>query len=196
MLGEALFDRIVSSPSGAVFASVEVESSWDSVGTPDGRIQFAIPSLFEELDGLATEEAPGGSGEFPLLLAAGERRSYTANTIQRDPEWRKTDAEGSLRIHPEDVERLGLIDGGRARLSTRRGSAEVLVEANDRMLPGQIALPNGLGLDYPTDGGPRRSTGVALNELTSTEDMDPFAGTPWHKTVPARLDPVSISALP
>ena len=33
-------------------------------------------------------------------------------------------------------------------------------------------------------------TGVAPNELTSSEDMDAFAGTPWHKTVPARLEPL------
>ncbi len=32
------------------------------------------------------------------------------------------------------------------------------------------------------------ATGVAPNELTSSEDRDPFVGTPWHKHVAARLE--------
>ena len=51
------------------------------------------------------------------------------------------------------------------------------------MQRGHIALPNGLGLGYEGT-----TTGIAPNELTSTEDRDPFVGTPWHKHVPARLD--------
>ena len=50
----------------------------------------------------------------------GERRSFTANTIFRDPAWRKRDAGGALRVSPDDAARLGLADGGRARLTTRR----------------------------------------------------------------------------
>jgi anaerobic selenocysteine-containing dehydrogenase len=54
------------------------------------------------------------------------------------------------------------------------------------MMPGHVSLPNGLGLDHPEPDG-RRVTGVATNELTAAADRDPFAGTPWHKSVPARL---------
>ena len=31
--------------------------------------------------------------------------------------------------------------------------------------------------------------GVAPNNLTGSFQRDRFAGTPWHKTVPARLEP-------
>jgi hypothetical protein len=37
--------------------------------------------------------------------------------------------------------------------------------------------------------GPVR-TGVAPNELTAAEDRDHFVGTPWHKSVPARVQRV------
>jgi hypothetical protein len=33
--------------------------------------------------------------------------------------------------------------------------------------------------------------GVAPNELTATEDRDWFAGTPFHKHVPARIEAVA-----
>jgi len=34
-------------------------------------------------------------------------------------------------------------------------------------------------------------TGVPANDLTSLEWRDPLAGTPWHKHVPARIEPVA-----
>jgi anaerobic selenocysteine-containing dehydrogenase len=173
-----------------VFSIDEWEESFARVHTPNGRIQLAVPELFEELDSLESEPAPGGSAEFPFVLSAGERRSFTANTIIRNPEWRRKDRAGALRIHPDDARRLGLADGAGARLTTRRGSAEVVVELSDRMQPGHVSLPNGLGVDFPDAGGERRSTGVAPNELTRGEDRDWLAGTPWHKHTPARVEAV------
>ena len=110
------------------------------------------------------------------------------DTIIRDPAWRKRDPDGALRVTPADAERLGLTDGRRARLTTPRGSAAVLVEVHDRMPPGHISLPDGLGVDHP-DGAVRAVvTGVAPNELTSSDHRDPWAGTPHHKHVAARLE--------
>ena len=62
---------------------------------------------------MADEVPPGDDPEWPFLLSAGERRSFTANTIIRDPAWRKRDADGALRVAPADATALGLDDGGR-----------------------------------------------------------------------------------
>lgn len=118
------------------------------------------------------------------MLSAGERRAFTANTIMRDPSWRRRDPDGRLRISVIDAARLGLAAGDRVRLTTRRGSTEVAVDPTDAMLPGHVSLPNGLGLSVAG----QESTGVAPNELTAAEDRDEWAGTPWHKHVPARLE--------
>ena len=56
------------------------------------------------------------------------------------------------------------------------------------MHPGHLSLPNGTGTDRVTDDGARVVDGVAPNDLTSSFQRDRFAGTPWHKTVPARLE--------
>lgn len=186
---DALFDALLSSKSAVVFAVDEWEDVLRRVATANGRIQLAVEELFEELDGLAHEEAPSADAEFPFLLSAGERRSFTANTIIRNPAWRKKDAEGALRMHPEDAAKIGVSEGGRVRVSTRRGAAEVLVSVSDRMQPGYISLPNGLGLDFPGLDGARK-TGVAPNELTRSEDCDWIAGTPWHKSTPARVEAI------
>lgn len=187
-LGEALFDRIMSSPSGLVFTDDEYDETFARLAYPDKRIRLTIPELVDELEGLRDELDATPDPEFPLVLSAGERRSGTANTIFRDPAWRKQDREGALRVHPEDAQRIGLADGGRGRLTTRRGTVEVVVEVSDGLQPGYVSLPNGLGLAYPDEDGREVVAGVAPNDLTSTADRDWLAGTPHHKHVPARLE--------
>ena len=177
-------------PSGVVFSVDEPASSWSRLGTKEKKINAAIPQLLETLAELAapvSEDDPA----WPFVLSAGERRDFTANTIYRDPDWRRRDFDGALRISPTDADALGLANGEHARLTTRRGSAEVVVEVSDRMQPGHLALPNGQGLDYVDDDGALHRVGVAPNELTTLDLRDPIAGTPWHKRVPARLEPVA-----
>ena len=62
------------------------------------------------------------------------------------------------------------------------------MEVTEIMQPGHVSLPNGLGLSYPDADGTSVVYGVAPNELTSLEDRDAIAGTPWHKHVPARIE--------
>jgi anaerobic selenocysteine-containing dehydrogenase len=122
---------------------------------------------------------------FPFTLTAGERRSFTANTIMRDPGWRKKDAAGALRVNPDDAAELGVATGGVVKLVTASNAVLVPIEVSETMQRGHVALPNGLGLRY---GGAQ--VGVAPNDLTASGDRDPFVGTPWHKFVPARLERV------
>jgi len=182
--GDKLFDALLAGPSAVVFAVSEWQDCFERVGTPDGRIQLALPELFEELDSLAAGPATLASDEYPFVLSAGERRSFTANTIIRNPAWRRKDATGALRIHPDDAKGLGISDGERVRVVTRAGRAETSVEISERMQRGHLSLPNGLGLDFPDLG----ATGVSPNELTRSEDRDWLAGTPWHKYTPARVE--------
>ena len=188
--GEHLFDAIVSSPSGVVFTTDDYEETWRRIQTDDGRVRLSIPELLGELAALRTEVPPGDDPAWPFLLSAGERRSFTANTIIRDPRWRKIDADTALRVAPRDAMKIGVVDGGQARLTTKRSTAIVAIAVDPAMAPGHLALPNGLGLDH-LEGEQRIRTGVAPNEFTASEDRDPWVGTPWHKSVPARLEAIS-----
>jgi anaerobic selenocysteine-containing dehydrogenase len=188
--GDALFDAVLAAHSGVVFAVDNWDECLERLPTPNHKVQLAIPELFAELDALATTTPSLATKDFPFMLSAGERRSFTANTIIRNPDWRKKDAGGALSINPEDAESIGVADGKRARLTTRRGSVEVLVQVSDRLQRGHISLPNGLGLDFPGTDGRRVTAGVGPNELTRSEDRDPVAGTPWHKSTPARVEPL------
>ena len=177
-LGEALFDAIFGRPEGVVITSDSYEVSWERIGTDDGRIQLEIPELLQELGELVDEKPPAISDAYPFILAAGERRTNTANTIFRDPAWRKKDPDGSLRMSPGDADRLGVATGGRVRITTKRGSREAVVEVSDTLRDGHVTLPNGLGVEYTGKDGKRVAHGTAPNELTSSEDRDWIAGTP------------------
>lgn len=185
-LGEALFDAFISSRSGVVFSVNEYEESWGFIRHKDGLVHLEIPEMLDAFRALDPSETVAVK-EYPLLLVAGERRSYNANTIYRDPAWRKTDPDGALKVHPEDAEAMGLSDGEWARCESRRGSVVVRIEVNDSVRPGCVTLPHGYGMEHPSDGGDRRRTGAHINYLSSAEDMDPVAGTPYHKHIPVRL---------
>ncbi|HXN13102.1 MAG TPA: molybdopterin-dependent oxidoreductase [Candidatus Acidoferrales bacterium] len=184
-LGNALFDAILTNRSGVVVSLDPYDETWRRIH--GGRIDLTIAELMPELKSLRDEQ-PSHDPEFPFVLSAGQRRSGTANTIIRDPQWRPKDPAGALWMNPADAAALGIQSGGRVRITTKRASAESVVELTDTMLPGHVALPNGTGLWYPDREGQEFQHGVAPNELTVTEDRDWFAGTPFHKHVPARIE--------
>jgi formate dehydrogenase len=190
-LGESLFDGMLAGRRGITFTVDDHAEVWSRVATPDGRVNLVIPELLDEFRTLADGPAATSDPDFPLVLAAGERRAFTANTIFRDPAWRRREARGGLRVSPADANALGLADGDRADLVTRAGRATVVIDVDEGMPPGAVALPNGFGVDFPDEAGNPTLTGVAPNELTRGADRDPIAGTPWHKHVPARLEPVA-----
>jgi anaerobic selenocysteine-containing dehydrogenase len=186
--GNELFDAILDSASGVVFTRDEYGEDFARISHADKRISLEIPEMLDELPSLDRGPVIRTSDRLPIIVSVGERRSFTANDIFRDPRWRKRDTDGALRVSSEDAARIGLLDGGRARITTARGSAETTVEVSDAMLEGHASLPNGFGLDFTGADGKTLIPGVAPNSLTSSDWRDEFAGTPWHKHVPARIE--------
>jgi formate dehydrogenase len=188
--GNKLFTALIGAQSGMIFSVDEPDDSFRRNRLPGGMVNLHLPEMLDKVKELAGYDAAQTSDEFPLVLAAGERRSYTANTVIRDPAWAKSNNALTLCINPDDAASLGINDGGTARLTTVRDSVDVVVEVDTRMLPGTLSLPNGLGLSYPDAAGREKVTGISPNELTAVEARDDFAYTPWHKFVLARLEAI------
>ena len=184
--GEHLFDAILAGAHGVVITEDEYDASWRRL--PRQRIQLHLPELLAAVAALPDRPEPAVDPRYPYVLSAGERRAFTANTIIRDPEWRRRDTDGRLRMSALDAQRLGVSSGDHVRLTTPSGSAEVQVDVTDTMRSGHLALPNGLGLTVDDSSGEPVTTGVAPNTLTDHRDRDEWAGTPWHKHVPAAID--------
>jgi len=190
--GEKLFNTLINSPSGFVFSDSgdDYSDSWQRVRRSDKRILLHIEELFPSLTQLDASVLANPE-EFPLILTAGQRRAETANTIIRDASWDKKNKSASLFMHPDDAETLGLATGDIVKVTTKAGSGQTDVEVTDYQRPGFIGLPNGVGVDYVDADGNNIKVGIAPNELTSSHHKDFFAGTPWHKYVPARVEKVA-----
>jgi anaerobic selenocysteine-containing dehydrogenase len=182
-----LFRAMLNTPSGVVYARSNFEDSWRAVRGAGNRINLYIPELFDTLE-QALDEVPERDPDYPFILSAGERRSDTTNTAIRDTNWHSKGLYGALRMSPKDAEEIGCETGDTLRLSTQRGTADVVVEVSDTMTQGHVSLPNGTGIDYMEADGSMQHRGVAPNELTDCYRRDFLAGTPWHKHVPAKLE--------
>lgn len=193
-LAEALFQKILDSPSGTLISRNLYEDTWSFLKHKDGKIHLVIPELIAEVRELAPLETDVA---FPLVLQAGERRSYNANTIYREPDWRKQDRDGALKVHPQDAEALGLEDGGGAWCETARGSVCVRVQVTDEVRPGLVSLPHGYGMFDPAAlKTPDQRSGPAINFLTASEHCDRLSKVPFHKHVPVRVRPATPAEQP
>ena len=114
---------------------------------------------------------------------AGERRSYNANQIYRNPAWRKIDPHRALRMHPDDAAGLEVNTGDRLRCESARGAIDVIVDIDATVRPGIVTLPHGYGMRYQGSD----LIGPELNRFTAAEDCDPLTKTPYHKYTPVRL---------
>lgn len=184
-LGSNLFRAIMEQRSGTVLSRHEFKDTWSLIKTKDKRVHLAIPEMLEELRALKTEIMPGAN--FPFILMAGERRSYNANQIYRDPAWRKVDPHGAMRMHPDDANALELVDGSRATCTSERDSIDVVIEIDDGVRRGMVTLPHGYGMRYK-DSAP---IGPELNRLTSSAHCDALARTPFHKHVPVHIHKIT-----
>jgi formate dehydrogenase major subunit len=81
--------------------------------------------------------------QYPFVLNTGRllehwhtgsmtRRSYALDTIAPRAE---------VYVHPEDATRLGLVDGGLARVRSRRGAIELHVRVSTREARGNCFIP-------------------------------------------------------
>ena len=181
-LAAELFRRILEHPEGVEIAKADAAGCLEAnIGFEDGRIRLAPEPMLKEIARAIENDLPSDP-DYPFVLAAGLRTPWTANTIQRDPAWRKgRGPHCALHLSPVDAERLGVDQGQSVRLSTRRGSLELPAAVDKRLSDGHVWAPNGFGMAYPDENGTLRVQGINLNELSDASDRDPISGCPHHK---------------
>ena len=116
------------------------------------------------------------SDEFPVRLTTGRRLESFNTGVQTggfsSPLHRGGEA---LRVSPEDGARYGLVDGGRARVVSRRGAVEAPVAFDSTLRPG-LAFMN---LHFPD---------VVETNVLTIDATDPKSGTAEFKATAIRLE--------
>ncbi len=191
-LGEALFNKILNSPSGTFISKHQYDEHWVLIRHQDKKVHLNIPELLTWLDDLGdnNQKEEAQNALYPFNLIAGERRTYNANAIIRNPEWRKTDGAGALKINPEDAREYGIESGDTVRVISSKGSIKIVATITDEVMRGLLSMPHGYGLSYG-EKNDFKEVGARVNMLTDVNYCDPLAKTPYHKNVRVKLEKIS-----
>ena len=122
----------------------------------------------------------GDEQTFPLILMPYDSMRLASASIANTPFMTKTVPEtelkgndGLVEINPKTADALGLAEGRFAQLRTPGGTARVRVHLSQRVAPGMIAMPTGLG--HTAYDKFLAGKGVNYNEL-AVQVVDPASG--------------------
>jgi anaerobic selenocysteine-containing dehydrogenase len=147
------------------------------LGTGDRKVHLA-PAIYlgdlPRLEGRFKKAAPLG------LVLIGRRHLRSNNSWMHNSErLLKGPPRCTLLIHPDDAAARGLDDGGRAKVSTRRGAIELPVEVTDSMMRGVVSVPHGYG--HNRAGARLRvaasAPGESVNDIVDPSLIDELSGT-------------------
>jgi anaerobic selenocysteine-containing dehydrogenase len=161
----------------------------DALRTPSGRLELAPEPIVADLDRLRAALSRPRNGGMVLI---GRRQLRSNNSWMHNlPALVKGKERCTMHVHPDDAERLGLEDGGRALLRSAAGRLEAPVEITDAIMPGVVSIPHGWGHDAP---GARlrvaaEHAGVNSNLLADETMVEPLSGNAILNGIPVEVRP-------
>ena len=146
---------------------------------PDGR------AILQAAAWRPPDEAP--DPDHPLLLTTGRTvyHFHTRTKTGRAPELQAAAPDVWAELHPDDARELGVAEGDRVEIASRRGT----IEAPVRIAPirrGHVFVPFHYGYWDRDAAGPDGGPGRAANELTRTH-WDPVSKQPLYKVGAVRV---------
>ncbi|MGX5736086.1 nitrate reductase [Bosea thiooxidans] len=146
---------------------------------------FFGPGRRAQMRPLAMPELAAATSEaFPLLLNTGRVRDHwhTMTRTGLSPRLSAHIAEPSVYLHPADITRFGLDEGGFARLASAHGTAILKVVADQGIAEGTAFAPIHWSDETASD--------ARIGALTQPA-CDPYSGQPEMKATPVSLTPVA-----
>ena len=178
------------------------------VVTEDGRVHLAPERLLERAAAVeASFERARRDADRLLLITKRHTKTHNSWTHNHPDMIRGEGGDTNhLYVHPDDAERLGLVEGDLADVSTEVATVRLPVRLLAELMPGTVALPHGWGHQHATGlSTAARTRGVNVNLLAAsgpdhvdpTSGMSKLTGLPVE-VVPAAgpLDPTDWSGVP
>jgi anaerobic selenocysteine-containing dehydrogenase len=185
--GGLTLDVLLANPHGVDLGPLEPRLP-DVLRTPSGMVELAPEPIVADVARLrAALDAPAGG-----MTLIGRRDLRSNNSWMHNVEVLvKGRPRCTLHVNPGDADRLGLADGGDARVRSRTGEVVVPVEVTDAIRPGVVSIPHGWGhdLDGVELSVARRHAGVNTNVLADDELVDPVSGNAVLNGIPVEVAP-------
>ncbi|MFM7142673.1 MAG: molybdopterin dinucleotide binding domain-containing protein, partial [Alphaproteobacteria bacterium] len=182
--------KLLESPHGVDLGPLEPRIP-EVLRTPSGRIELAPEPLVADLARLRDRLSESGAGG-PTMVLVGRRDLRSNNSWMHNVESLVSGRPRcTLHLHPDDARRIGVADGGSARVRSRAGEVVASVELTDGIMPGVASLPHGWGHD---EEGSRLSVarahaGVNSNRLAEEAAIDPLSGNTSLNDIPVEIAP-------
>lgn len=185
--GGLTLDALLAQPHGVDLGPLQPRGA-DAIRTADGLVDLAPELVVADLPRLvAALDAP-----VPDLVLIGRRDLRSNNSWMHNLRpLIKGPARCTLRVHPDDAARLGLVDGGSARVASGAGAVVAQVELSDELRPGVVSLPHGFGHDLPgvRMEVARAHAGVNVNLVSDDGFFDAPTGNAAFNGVPVTVAP-------
>jgi anaerobic selenocysteine-containing dehydrogenase len=139
---------------------------WKALGLQDAGLP-ALPDHAPLIE--AADE------EYPFRLIAAPARQFLNSSFTDTPSSRAREGRPSAMIHPADAAALGLAEGDRLRLGSRRGSIVVHARLFDGLQQGVVVVES----IWPNSAF---EEGIGVNALTSADAGPPRGGAVFHDT--------------
>jgi anaerobic selenocysteine-containing dehydrogenase len=158
--------------------------------TVSGKVELAPPALLADLPRL--EQSMHDVDDEQLVLV-GRRHLRSNNSWMHNIEVLvKGKPRCTLQMHPNDAARIGVKEGEQARIASRVGHVDAVVEFTSDIRERVVSLPHGWGHDMSGTqmNVAAKRAGVNSNVLTDHNEMDPLSGNSVMNGIP-----VTVSAL-
>jgi anaerobic selenocysteine-containing dehydrogenase len=147
------------------------EPDWPSVPVArryEWGISASVPRLPDHWDVIEKADA-----RHPFRLATSPARQYLNSSFNEMATSRRLEGPPRVKMHPDDVARLGLAEGQKVRMGNERGEIRIAVEVFEGLQPGVVIVeaipPNA---QFENEDG--------INVLTSAFQVAPFGGAAFH----------------
>jgi anaerobic selenocysteine-containing dehydrogenase len=194
-------DQFGAVPDGLTLAKVKAAPAGIDLGalaprvpevlrTPSGKIELAPALLVDDLARVRADLAR----PVPELVIIGRRQLRSNNSWMHNlPTLAKGPFRCTALVNASDAARLGLRDGGRARIVNGTRAIEAEVEISDDMMPGVVSLPHGWGHALPGTrlGVAAERPGASLNAILDDARRDPLSGNAVLGGVPITMEPIA-----
>ena len=111
--------------------------------------------------------------QYPFRLATSPARTFLNSTFNETPSSRKREGRPSVLVHSEDLAALGITDGAKVRVGSRRGEVVLHAKAFDGLRRG-VLIAEGLWPNELHEGG------KGINTLTGSDQPAPAGGGAYH----------------
>jgi formate dehydrogenase major subunit len=171
-LDNITWDRLAGE-NAVTYPSLSPTDPGQAIVFGDGFPRANQRARFTPADVIAPDEAP--DADYPMIMTTGRQLEHwhTGSMTRRSTVLDAIEPEANCSLHPSTLRKLGVAEGGKVTLETRRGSITLLARSDRAVSPDMVFVP----FAYVE---------AAANVLTNPA-LDPYGKIPEFKFAAVRV---------